>query len=184
VVRAAAAQADTTPAGWERLSLVDLAATLGVRTPSLYRHVDGLPALRREVALLGMGELGNRLADAAIGRSGDDAIVACADAYRRYAHEHPGLYAAAIRAPAADDREMQSAAARAVGIIERVLEGYRLAGDDALHAVRALRALVHGFVSIEAAGGFGLALDLDESYHRLVAMFIAGLEDAAGENTV
>ena len=40
-----------------------------------------------------------------------------------------------------------------------------------VHAIRGLRALMHGFVSLEAAGGFAMPLDLDESYHRLVEGF-------------
>jgi hypothetical protein len=48
-------------------------------------------------------------------------------------------------------------------------------GDDAVHAVRGLRALVHGFVTLETAGGFGFPLDRDESFRRLLATFAAGL---------
>jgi hypothetical protein len=49
-----------------------------------------------------------------------------------------------------------------------VLAGYGLTGADAVHAARALRSALHGFVSLEAAGGFGLPESLDESYDRLV----------------
>ena len=52
-----------------------------------------------------------------------------------------------------------------------MLAGYGLTGDDDIHAIRGLRALMHGFVSLEAAGGFAMPLDLDESYRRLVAGF-------------
>jgi hypothetical protein len=51
-----------------------------------------------------------------------------------------------------------------------------LNGDDAIHAVRALRSLVHGFATLEVSGGFGIPLDLDESFHRLVDLFIAGIQ--------
>ncbi len=44
-----------------------------------------------------------------------------------------------------------------------------------LHAVRGLRSIVPGFVTLEGAGGFGLPLDLDESFRRLVAAFVKGL---------
>ena len=52
--------------------------------------------------------------------------------------------------------------------------------EDGLHAVRGLRSVVHGFASLEVAGGFGLPLDLDESFRRLVEMFIGGLQQEAG----
>lgn len=35
---------------------------------------------------------------------------------------------------------------------------------------------MHGFVSLELAGGFGLPVNVDESYHRLLTAFIRGLQ--------
>ena len=52
-----------------------------------------------------------------------------------------------------------------------MLEAFNLHGEDALHAARGLRSLAHGFATLEAAGGFGLPLDCDESFRHLVAMF-------------
>ncbi len=49
----------------------------------------------------------------------------------------------------------------------RCCAGYGLTGDDAIHAIRGLRALMHGFVSLEAAGGFAMPQDLDESYRAV-----------------
>src|SRR5436305_5276320 len=126
VVRTAAALIDAPTNGQEELSLSRLAEQLGVRTPSLYKHVDGLPALRRDLTLLGLRELGSRLTEAAAGRSGDQAIRAIAAAYRDFAHQHPGLYAATQRAPDAGDAELVAAAERVVSLVLRVLEAYGL----------------------------------------------------------
>ena len=41
-------------------------------------------------------------------------------------------------------------------------------GDDAIDAIRALRAALHGFVTLETSGGFGLPADIDRSFDRLV----------------
>ncbi len=177
VVQAAAELVDAE--GLEHLTLAALAARLGVRTPSLYNHVTGLDGLRRDVALLAVRELQERLARAAIGKAGDAAVVALADAYRAFAREHPGRYAASLRAPALDDSEFQAVAAAVVAIIVAVLAFYDLHGDDAVHAVRGLRSILHGFVALEAAGGFELPLDRDESYRRLVRVFIEGLRRGA-----
>jgi len=49
-----------------------------------------------------------------------------------------------------------------------VLAGYGLTGDDAIDATRAMRSALHGFVSLEQAGGFGLPVDIDHSYSQLV----------------
>ncbi len=67
-------------------------------------------------------------------------------------------------------------------VLRAVLESYGLRGDEATHAIRGLRSLLHGFVSLEAAGGFGLPLDLDESFTRLVRVFAAGLPRHDGES--
>lgn len=57
-----------------------------------------------------------------------------------------------------------------------VLRGYGLADEQILHAARALRSAIHGFVSLEAAGGFGMPYDLGESFSRLIQMLHQGLQ--------
>ncbi|HWQ11608.1 MAG TPA: WHG domain-containing protein [Roseiflexaceae bacterium] len=173
VVMAAAELADAH--GLEQLTLAQVAERLGVRLPSLYNHVAGMPGLRRELAHLGGRELAERLGRAAIGKAGDDAVLALARAYRAYVLEHPGRYAATVRAPADDDLELQEIGRAIIGVALAVLEPYGLAREDALHAVRGLRSVVHGFATLELAGGFGMPLDRDESFTRLMRAFIAGL---------
>ena len=161
--------------GFDALTLGAVAAELGVRTPSLYNHVDGLPGLRRALALHGLQELGEAIRDAAVGRSGDDAVVALADAYREYARRRPGLYAALQRAPEPGDADVEEAGARLLAPVFAALRGSGLEGVEAIHAARALRSAMHGFVDLERMGGFGIDLDLDESYRRTVAAVAAGL---------
>jgi hypothetical protein len=130
------------------------------------------------VAARGARELTAALQAAAAGRARTDALEAVADAYRAYAHAHPGVYAAIQRAPAAGsepDAEHPLAAAELVGVLVAVLRGYGLHGDDAVHAVRMLRAALHGFVSLEREGGFAIPIDVDESYRRLVHTLDHGL---------
>jgi AcrR family transcriptional regulator len=172
VVRAAAALADR--CGHD-VTLAELAAHLGVRTPSLYNHVAGQEGLRRELALLGVRELALRLGRAAIGRAADNAILALAEAYRAFAKEHPGLYHAALRAPDPADADHIALSDEILAILSAVLAAYDLHDAEAIHAIRGLRSLLHGFVSLEMAGGFGLPLDLDESYTRLVRVYTDGL---------
>lgn len=174
VVQAAAALIDTI--GLEQVTMADLAERLQIRTPSLYNHIDGMTGLRRDLALLGLHELGTRMGQVVMGKAGDDAIFALADAYRAFAKEHPGLYAAAQRAPGADDAELQKAAQRVIDILLNVLSAYNLQTDDALHAIRLFRSTIHGFTSLEIAGGFGLPLELDETFRRLIFMFLASVK--------
>ena len=173
VVGAAAAIADAD--GLDAVTLARVADELGVRAPSLYNHVDGRPGLLRAVALLALRELTDALREAAVGRSGDDALAATARAYRDYAREHPGRYAATVRAPGSEDPEQGAAAKETYEVVAAVLRSWNLTGDEAIHAARTFRSAVHGFVVLEAAGGFGIPLDLDESFERLVATLAAGL---------
>jgi AcrR family transcriptional regulator len=178
VVAAAAALADAE--GLEAVTLARLAGRLGVRAPSLYAHVDGLPGLRRRLAARSARELAGVLQAAAAGRAGSDALSAAGAAYRTYAHEHPGAYAAAQRYLDHDDPETLAAASRAVDVVVAVLRGYGLEAEDAIHAVRIVRAALHGFVSLEAEEGFRIPLDADETFARLLAVLDQGLRSAGG----
>jgi hypothetical protein len=60
-----------------------------------------------------------------------------------------------------------------------VLRGYGLDGDDLIDATRAIRSAVHGFVTLEITGGFGLPQDVDRSFHRLIDMLDLGLRLAS-----
>ena len=95
VVDAAARLADAD--GLESLTLAQLAAQLGVRGPSLYSHVASLADVRLRLGERGARELAAAMGRAAAGRAGRDALLAVADAYRSYAHAHPGTYAAMQR---------------------------------------------------------------------------------------
>ncbi|MGO9558908.1 MAG: TetR family transcriptional regulator, partial [Acidimicrobiales bacterium] len=64
--------------GLSQLTLAALAARLGVRQPSLYKHIDGIDGLQRGLAIRAKNELADILARAAVGRERGDAITAIA----------------------------------------------------------------------------------------------------------
>ncbi len=169
VVAEAAAVVDEV--GWDKLTLAAVAERLGVRLPSLYKHVGSLAALRQGVAAQATRELGDALTSAAVGRSGPQALFAIADAYRGYGRAHPGRYASTVRAPEPDDAEHLAAAEAVLQVVFAVLAGYGITGDDAVDVTRSLRASLHGFVTLELAGGFGMSHDVERSFRRMVGMF-------------
>lgn len=173
LLRSAAELADKE--GLEAVTLAALAKKLNIRSPSLYNHVDGLDGLRKKLAIYGYECLTQSLTDAAIGRSGDEAVLALGKAYVSFVRRHPGLYDATLRAPDHRDPEVQQAGGVLVELVLRVLEAYGLTDEAALHAVRGLRSILHGFASLENRGGFRMALDVDESLERLLQVYIAGL---------
>ena len=184
MVEAAASLADEE--GLEGVTLAKLASRLGVRTPSLYNHVAGLEGLRRELALLGTRELGRRLGRVAVGKTTDEATFAIGQAYRDFVKERPGLYAATVRSyriSAPEDPELAAAEGEALEVVLTVLASYGLSGEESVHAARGLRSIAHGFATLEVAGGFGMPLDLDESFRRLLRAFTGGLRQGSGQKT-
>jgi AcrR family transcriptional regulator len=181
VVEAAANLLNTE--GAAALTLNRLAQELGVKTPSLYNHIDGLPGLYRELARLNARTLGERFTQAAIGKSGPAALIAVATAYRAYIKEAPGVYLASLRSSGTQqpvDAELSAAEETSLRVTVAVVASFGLTGEDALHAVRGLRSLVHGFATLEIAGGFGLPLSLDESFDRLLQMFVRAMQATGG----
>ncbi len=165
VAEAAAALLDS--AGEDALTLSRLAAELGVKAPSLYNHIDGMDDLRRRIAMRGIGDLAEALRSAVLGRSGADALHHLAAAYRRYAQDHPGVYPL-TQETRPDDEEYATLGLRAIEPVLAVLRGAGVPEEERIHAARALRSSLHGFVELERCGGFGLDVDIDASYEYLI----------------
>lgn len=157
------------------LNLAVLAESLGVRVPSLYKHIDGMPGIRRGIMIRAKKSLAHKLGRAAIGRSRDDAVTSMAFAYRRWALTHPGQYPMTMKAPIVGDEEDAAVSASVADVIFKVLAGYDLRGDDAIDATRFLRSTLHGFIALEATGGFELPVDIENSYRRLIRSVVTAL---------
>ena len=161
------------------LTLAALAARLGVKQPSLYKHIDGIDDLRRSIAVRAKLELADVMARSAVGKAGGDAIASMSLAYRKWAATHPGRYASTVRAPTPGDEEDQAASTEITKVAFEIMSSLGLQGDDAVDAIRALRAALHGFVTLQAEGGFGLPADVDRSFDRLATGLVAGLTNWA-----
>lgn len=172
VVEAALAIIDEQGLG--ALTLAAVAQRTGVAAPSLYKHVGSLGELRMLVGARVIEEMTAHFTRAVVGRSGDDAVEALMHAYRGYVVAHPARYAAAPPDPLHEPLTAE-AGQRVLELFYAALRGYGLTGSAAIHTTRCLRAVVHGFASLEASGGFGLPEDLDESYAQLVRMTVSGL---------
>jgi AcrR family transcriptional regulator len=174
VIEKAAAMADEA-GDVTAVSLAALAKALDVRSPSLYNHVASLEDLQNGMALFAVRLLMADLRQASLGLVGREAITAVADAYRRFVHAHPGIYPLTIRAPEPEETELVSLAQELLQMLLLIMASLGLQGDDAIHAIRGLRAILHGFVSLEAAGGYKMALDREDSFRRLVSTYLDGI---------
>lgn len=155
--------------GLPAVSLSGVASAIGVRTPSLYSHVDGLDGLRRELARRAGRLLATRLRAAADEHPRDPAAAlrAIGHAYRSFARQHPGQYAALLPAPRPDvDPDGAAAAAASIGVIAPLLTELGIAPELHIDLIRVLRAMLHGFVDLENGSGFGLADPIDPSFER------------------
>ena len=168
--------------GLDQLTLAALAARLGVRQPSLYKHVASQADLAHRVAVLAMTELADAIRDAIQGRAGREALVAGAQAMRSWVLLHPGRYAAGNAAliTGPDDPLLQ-ASGRVIDSWAAMLHGYRLDAAEELHALRMLRSTLHGFAVLEVEGGFRFDTDVDVSFAWLVRRLDEGLR-AAGSH--
>ncbi|MEM7338427.1 MAG: WHG domain-containing protein [Actinomycetota bacterium] len=154
--------------GPEALSLSGIARELGVTQPALYRHVDDLASLWRGLGLATRALLADHLADAAVGLSGPEAMKAVAGAWRQFARRHPGRYRSTDRYAVAGDADLEQAANRTVGVLEKALRGFDLPDHERRHAAHSLRSALHGFVMYELSDGHPDPDHLDTSFDRMV----------------
>jgi AcrR family transcriptional regulator len=174
VVAAGAALADEV--GFASLTMGQLAERVGVRTPSLYKHIANQDDLHRQIAALALAEAADAVGAATQGYAGRDALAAAARAFRDFVLTHPGRYAATIGVePTGPDDPMAVAGARLLGSFTAVLRAYDIAPDDTVHALRALRSIFHGFGTLQSAHGFQWSADVDESFEWLIALVDRGL---------
>ncbi len=162
--------------GYSGVTMGLLADRLGVRPPSLYKHVGGLADLQHRLATLAMTELGEVVRDAVQGKSGRDALAALLTAVRAYVIAHPGRYMATIGVEFTGPGDpLLAASTRIIGSIAAVLRGYGIGEDEMNHAIRTIRSTMHGFAMLEASRGFQWDADPDESFDWMIDFIDRGL---------
>ena len=162
--------------GLAAVTLARVATELGVRSPSLYSHVDGMAGLRRAMSLETARLLGVRINEAICDGMGTQALTDLAHAYRRFAHDHPGLYATLLPTPSREeDAEVHDAFSAPIGAIAHLFTSMGVPEERTTDAIRSFRSAVHGFVALEAGGGFGLPHDIDGSFKTLITVLTNGI---------
>lgn len=169
--------------GLSQLSMMNLAERLGVKAPSLYKHVGGLADLSHRIAIIATVEVGELLGRAIEGRSGKDALSCAAHALRAFVRQCPGRYSAMNEArPTGPADPLEPARERALGSLAAALRGYRLHPADEVHALRMIRSSLHGFATLESSGGFQLGTDVDTSFSRMIDFIDRGLRLSSAQS--
>ncbi len=171
LIEAAADLADVV--GWTDLTLSRVAEEVDRHVSSLYSHVDGLDALRREVAVLSVTELADVVWAATVGRSGAEALTKIAEAERDFARAHPGRMAALRGHLGAADPEFREQAKRIAQPIRTVLASFGLTDQQVIIGHRVFSATVRGL--IEPGTPLGAAED-DIALQATVTLFVTALE--------
>lgn len=163
--------------GIGQLTLFRLSRELGVRSPSLYEHVEGMNGLVRLLRLRGLKIMVQQFQHAIMGFSGDEAIRRFADSFRSFVREHPAVYSLTVEGDVSNDEEIRMAAGEILDTIYAVLRIYGLSGDELIHATRYMRSAIHGFVSLEMSGGFRLKASTDESFDLIKEVIVLNIKN-------
>jgi AcrR family transcriptional regulator len=160
--------------GFANLSLARVARRLGVRSQSLYAHVDGLDGLRRDLQVLYQTYARERFGSAVAGRQGRHALLALSRAYVELAEEHPGLFTASGRPGAIT--EVRRVVEDPSEPLVVVLRGFGLSGKELGHWLRIVWTALFGFATLRVEGMMRLPLDPDASLERMIDAFAAEIE--------
>jgi AcrR family transcriptional regulator len=140
--------------GPSALSMRALAERLGIRAPSIYKHLPDKQAVENAVISAGFEELSVVL-EAAL--DDDDPLGSLAVAYRRYARQHPHLYRLMTEHPLQRER-------LAPGAEDRARRPALRAVHDDPDLARALWGFVHGLTILELNDRFPAEADLDAAW--------------------
>jgi AcrR family transcriptional regulator len=147
--------------GLDALTMQGVAAAVGVRAPSLYKHVRS----RSELVQLLLENVADELTAAldAAAVTGDPAadLRAMAATYRGYAHAYPVAYTL-LHGPQLAPGQAGQAVSSPATLLRVAAE---LAGPQhALPAAHTVAAWAHGFITMELAGAFCLGDDVEQAW--------------------
>ena len=150
--------------GPDGLSMRRVADRIGIRAPSIYKHLPDKQALEAALVSAGFVECAEVFEAAAAGAG--DRLGALARAYREYALGHPHLYRLMTERPLARDRLTPGVEERAAAPIVAAV------GDP--DGARAMWAFAHGMTILELNGRFPPGADLDAAWEQGIAAFRGG----------
>ena len=151
------------PAGLNGLTMQAVATEVGIRAPSLYKHVANRDQLVKLIVDDAIDELAASLERVVDGQDPGADLAALARAFRSFARKYPGAYGLIFASMPDKARPDPDRLARASEAVMRTTAS--LAGPGhALEAARTLTAWAHGFVSMEAAGAFRLGGEIDRAF--------------------
>jgi len=183
----AAARAILEEDGLDGVTMLAVAGRVGVRPPSLYKHLESRWQLLRLVAEDAFADLGAALDRAAVSvprgahrrRDSRARLTAIAVAYRDWAHRNPGAYRLLYAALPPEARPAPAVGGVAAAALLDSVVGVVPDGEE-LAAARTLASFGHGFVSMELADAFRLGGDVDAAFAYGVDVIVGAVVDRSG----
>ncbi|MBV9787874.1 MAG: TetR/AcrR family transcriptional regulator [Chloroflexi bacterium] len=166
--------------GLEQLSLARLAATLGIKAPSLYGHIANKSALLKAV-IVQTYELLFAAYSRALSEAGDDPkarLLALLRAHRAFAHANPSTYMLAFTTTAPEQRMNQQALEQLALPIQELMAAL-VGAERSLTALRGALALVHGFVMLELNEQLQRGGDLSAAFDESIQAYLSGWQRSA-----
>ena len=168
--------------GYDKFSLRELAARLEVKPASLYNHIEGLDEINVSVAIRAAEQLRAVLSEAVEGKDADEAFLDGARAYRKYALENPELYKAFIHMPSLRNENASMAGIESFAPMREVIKSYGASHDEAVHFIRALRSVMHGFIELTSNGFMQKGpVSKEDTYEVIIHTYLAHLKEKTGK---
>jgi AcrR family transcriptional regulator len=163
--------------GLGAVTLASVARRLGCHVTSLYTHIDSIDDLHTRMLLTAQSALAQQLWEAALGRSGADALRALAAVYRAFGSAHPEQIRLLFAGATTTDPRVADGARYMSEPIRATLHGFGLDDEQVRHAHRAFSAAIRGFAVAEAQGAY--RTDADVTFDQIVDLFIQALESGS-----
>ncbi|TGN14401.1 TetR/AcrR family transcriptional regulator [Leptospira ilyithenensis] len=162
--------------GIENLSIKRIANELEIRSPSLYNHIKDLLDITSEVAARTANQFAENLetimATTKPEKNRKEGLRKFILEYRNFAHNHKGVYPLLVSAPSGNENH-RLASDRILKVCLTALS-LKVLDARAIHQIRILRAVLHGFISLERENGFGLPESVEESFQILMKGLVEG----------
>jgi AcrR family transcriptional regulator len=169
--------------GLNQISFPKIAEKLNIKYPSLYNHYENIEDLKIKMTIYFLNNLNSELMKRLIGKSGDNAIREFSDVYREFAIKNKSGYRLYMNIPSTENKEVKRLSREINTMIHRILEFYNEDDEFITHKSRALRSLLHGFVSLSSHGYFQTPVDLKESFKVMIDDFIFNISISMQNNS-
>ncbi len=161
--------------GVDNLSLNKVASEVGIKTPSLYRHVASKTDLLKAVIERTFGKLFEAYESALKNTSTDpeEQLLALFHTHREFAHANPNAYILAYTTTTPELRSDPDELERQAIVVQEIMA--KITGQEgSLPALRGALALVHGFVMLELKDQRQRGGDLTMAFDASVNAYLRG----------